>query len=126
LLLASLAVFAAGCGDAEPPAYPSDGSDEEQIRAVVEIANVAIANGDGDVLCRDVLPSNGRADSEQCGDELTAAMQDAPENWPDEDLEVHSVTVNDGAATAAGVVDGREEEYEFVHQRGRWRMVWFD
>ena len=121
------AVFVvAGCGDAEPPDYPVNGSDEQQIRAVVEISNAAVENQDGRLLCSDVLPPNGFDDAEieRCGDEVSAAMEENPDDWAE--IELSKVWVSGDGATATGTVGGKEGEFEFVRERGRWRMVVFD
>jgi hypothetical protein len=131
-LIASLLLAAAlvsACGEAEPPDYPVDASDEEQIRAVVEIANVAVENRDGYLMCREVLPRDGvrsQEDVDRCGEELTAAMEENPDDWPDSDLELSRVVVDGNYADARGTVDGETSHYDFVRQQGRWWMVVFD
>ena len=125
-LVVPLVAFMAGCGDTEPPEYPVRGTDEEQIRAVVEIANVAAENHDGHLLCREVLPPEGynAAEIEECGDDVTAAMEESPENWEGDAPGPSRIDVDgDFAEVYLGSSNLAED---FVKQRGRWRWVFFE
>jgi hypothetical protein len=112
------------CGDADVPDYPFDGSDEEQIHAVVGIADAALQNRDGYLMCREVFPRDGydEAAFERCGRAFTRSLEDEDNDWPESLGEPENIEIHGSSATASVEVDGDPVNFRFPYQQGRWWM----
>lgn len=129
LMLLASTMFVVACGSGSGDlTYPADGSDEEQISAVVDYWNTAAEDLDAAVLCEQVLPPSIRrgASTEECAGRIQVAMDEAPGNWENELTALSDVKVAGDSATASALQDEEESEYDFVRERERWWMVVFD
>ena len=109
-----------GCGS-----DPGDGSDAEQIRAVLDNYHDATATHDAGLLCADVMAAPPSSSLEECTDIVSAAMRD-----PRSDLSRSDVLEPLGEPRVTGdtatlrVADG-DQRYAAVFERGPsgWRLV---
>jgi hypothetical protein len=127
-LLAVVATLAIGCGDDPPeaPAYPENGTDQEQIAAVIELFNAAASDLDAELLCEQVIPPSARPGSPvACAEPLAPAMEAAPENWG-ELTDPAPAEIHGDSASVDATQDGAPIALDFIRERGRWWMVVFD
>jgi hypothetical protein len=129
LILVGLAALASGCGSSteDRPPYPHDGTDLEQVEAVVALFNEAAADLDAEVLCGEVIAPSARGGSvSACADRIQPAMDDSPENWDAPISDIGDLSIQGEKATAHGVQDGGEISLRFQREDDRWWMNVFD
>ncbi len=121
---AALAYVGCGGSDSSSPS----GSDQAQIRQVVERFNAAARGFDATILCGEVLPPSSLHGQsvEACAQKLGPTMQNNPGDWkPITDVSKIDVHGNGATATVTKAV-GQPFTATFIREDGRWYLQVFD
>jgi hypothetical protein len=127
---ASLALAAAGCGDATPPGTTAEGEftgQELAVATTVEDFAEAARQQDTEQICADLLSSAlvDRLGGGRCADELKGSLRDT--NAGDLTIPPRGVRISGDEATVRVVTELGEDDATdtlgLVRERGRWRIA---
>ena len=108
----------AGCGSGE-------GSDAEQILAVLDSYHVATATHDAGLLCADVMADPPSSSLEECTDVVSSEMRDPRSDLSRSDVlePIAAPRVAGDTATLRVADDGVRSEVSFERGPSGWRLV---